>query len=159
MDGRIDGWITDECMNESIAGSCCADCGHCGELQCCGFCSSIYYCSRQCQKNHWWTHRLLCKTKVTVQVGLGGEKVKLVETLRTATLGGFKRAVRLSLDMPKHKLIHVLCGDTAITTHSTKMYPFFDSGELFCILPFTRKSSSDPDSLPELNSSSSESSS
>jgi mitochondrial splicing suppressor protein 51 len=41
-------------------------CNKCGKelerLQRCSQCASVYYCSRECQKDHWKTHKIECAT-------------------------------------------------------------------------------------------------
>ena len=33
---------------------------HCTELSKCGNCNCAYYCSAECQKNHWKEHKAQC---------------------------------------------------------------------------------------------------
>ncbi|KAK6985159.1 MYND-type domain-containing protein, partial [Favolaschia claudopus] len=41
----------------------CSKTGRKSELHACGGCMYMYYCSRECQRNAWPTHRTLCKLK------------------------------------------------------------------------------------------------
>ena len=39
----------------------CDHCGNGGSLKRCARCKSVWYCSRECQKNGWSTHKLVCQ--------------------------------------------------------------------------------------------------
>ena len=40
---------------------CCEVCGATGELSQCAGCCEVSYCSQQCQRTHWKTHKIACK--------------------------------------------------------------------------------------------------
>jgi len=44
---------------------CCADCGEEGgiSLKACTACKFVKYCNADCQRNHWPTHKKLCKQR------------------------------------------------------------------------------------------------
>ena len=41
-------------------------CGQCGQKSssCCSRCQLVSYCSRECQKKDWKTHKKVCKTLI-----------------------------------------------------------------------------------------------
>jgi tetratricopeptide (TPR) repeat protein len=43
--------------------NCCADCGGGGSLKACKSCMLVKYCNADCQRNHWLTHKKLCKLR------------------------------------------------------------------------------------------------
>jgi tetratricopeptide (TPR) repeat protein len=50
---------------EAVGGSCgqCSQCGACKplpQLMVCGQCRAVYYCAKECQRNHWKVHKLVC---------------------------------------------------------------------------------------------------
>ena len=38
----------------------CAHCNNCKDIKKCSICLSVYYCRRECQKNHWKEHKTVC---------------------------------------------------------------------------------------------------
>ena len=44
---------------------CCAECGNDGgvSLKACKSCMSVKYCNAKCQRNHWATHKKICKLR------------------------------------------------------------------------------------------------
>lgn len=53
----------DDKENSNISQISCASCKAQGKsnMKACGRCKTVRYCSRQCQVDHWKTHKLLCK--------------------------------------------------------------------------------------------------
>ncbi|CAH1266376.1 TDRD1 [Branchiostoma lanceolatum] len=51
---------TDDSSDLPLQDKPCAQCGAAAEQRC-GRCLSVYYCSRDHQKEHWKAHRLDCK--------------------------------------------------------------------------------------------------
>jgi len=49
-------------------------CRLCGELayQLCGRCRGIYYCSKECQKQHWKDHKKDCRPAEIIDLGMAG---------------------------------------------------------------------------------------
>lgn len=41
----------------------CQNCGETGASSRCSLCKEVYYCSRQCQRTHWPSHKLDCKSE------------------------------------------------------------------------------------------------
>ena len=63
---------------------CCEVCGATGELSQCAGCCEVSYCSQQCQRTHWKTHKIACKP---YKVGpVPGKGLGLLAT-RTIKLG------------------------------------------------------------------------
>ena len=55
---------------------CCAQCGHSGNgdsathhnLLRCSKCKSVYYCTKECQKDHWKIHKAECNSPPVISV-------------------------------------------------------------------------------------------
>ena len=43
---------------------CCYCCNHSNHTKLCSKCRSVYYCSKECQKNHWKVHKKYCVTRL-----------------------------------------------------------------------------------------------
>jgi tetratricopeptide (TPR) repeat protein len=52
-------------MDHSHSTHCCAECGIAGgaSLKVCKSCMSVKYCNAACQRNHWATHKKICKQR------------------------------------------------------------------------------------------------
>ena len=95
-----------------LCGPLCALCGKGGAQSKCGDCRQVSYCSRDCQKAHWKTHKSVC-TKACVIVHRG----KIIDV---ATLSGprdhidqRKTEFSIRLTLPRTKnLSRWLTGDT-----------------------------------------------
>ena len=63
---KRDGLLDEDTMrsilqkNQRKIGTC-AQCDRCGNLRC-GKCKQVHYCSKECQKAHWATHKQECKS-------------------------------------------------------------------------------------------------
>ena len=55
------------CSAQTLSDSSTKKCASCHkvshEAKKCSGCSVVYYCDRECQRNHWKIHRNFCKTK------------------------------------------------------------------------------------------------
>jgi hypothetical protein len=64
------GWETTECPVDSVTAACegcgvdenCAADGTVANLRKCAKCLEVRYCSRECQKSDWKSHRPFCKS-------------------------------------------------------------------------------------------------
>ena len=62
----------------------CEVCGATGDLAQCAGCCQVSYCSQQCQKSHWKTHKIVCKP---YKVGPASGKGLGLFATRTIKLG------------------------------------------------------------------------
>lgn len=85
-----------ESMYESVLHSCAA----CGKVEpdtkafpVCSKCKLVFYCGRDCQVQHWKTHKKLCKKKKVLSVGeqLEDFKNQLQPMLMTMTMWSLYR--------------------------------------------------------------------
>ena len=95
-----------------LCGPLCALCGKGGAQSKCGDCREVSYCSRDCQKAHWKTHKLEC-TKACVIVHRG----KIIDVATTEGprdhLDQRKTEFSIRITLPRTKnLSKWLSGDT-----------------------------------------------
>ncbi len=65
----------------------CGNCGKTDNLMKCTRCSSMVYCSKECQKNHWADHKFVCKIQSKINATAKNQDDVMGEILK----GGFKQ--------------------------------------------------------------------
>jgi len=60
-------------------------CSSCGKeevgMRCCGRCKSLYYCSKECQKEDWISHKRLCQKLDGLSEGLKNQSIEMGKVL------------------------------------------------------------------------------
>ena len=128
----------------------CSLCNKADAAKLCGNCKKTYYCSRKCQKRHWWKHRSECYGTIQLQNAFSTTLVD-VQVLRIATLWTLRDTVKEALAIGPASELKLLV-DNRLLSKNDRLYQIFD--KKVPIQYVVQQSSTD--SLPELIDSSSD---
>lgn len=107
-----------------------------GELKCCSVCNITLYCSKECQGNHWPTHKRLCKphacSGIKKQATQSQDKVKCKER------GAPEKTSTVSELVGKKCVIWCFL-------HKQKIQALWDTGSQVCAVDEIWKNSHLPD--------------
>jgi hypothetical protein len=89
----------------------CSKCGAEGDnMQRCGRCKAVYYCSRECQVGHWKEHKVKCEAEADIEKRAAIEKVKCSSMNISALRKELREKFHISTEsfVEKHEFVQSL---------------------------------------------------